>query len=113
MPGCGRSAGIPRNSAWERGTPQNRNGNLLDAPKSGFYGPLKRNDVNSRPSSFARKGFSSLRQSRSESFSAIRLGFLIGWNGLADRGRLFTGFFESVLFSVIQMTDTDFFVRMF
>ena len=27
-------------------------------------------------------------------------------------GSAFSGFFESVLFSVIQMTDTDFFVRM-
>ena len=32
---------------------------------------------------------------------------------LRGSGSAFSGFFESVLFSVIQMTDTDFFVRMF
>ena len=43
----------------------------------------------SRPSSFARKGFSSLRRSRPESFPALRRGFL--WVGMPPR--IGVGFF--------------------
>jgi len=52
----------------------------------------------SRPSSFARKGFSSLRRSRSELFPAIRLVFVSGWKPDADRGRLFRVFFDLYYF---------------
>ena len=68
----------------------------------------------SRPSSFARKGFSILvLDGAAPSLSQLCGVFPNRLEISRGSGSAFSGFFESVLFSVIQMTDTDFFVRMF